>query len=109
MDFGKFKYEREKGDRERSKKQHNVEVKRVRIGFMTGKHDLELRAEQVQKFLERGDKVFIGMQLRGREKALGTTAMQKFNAFLQMIPIPIQIESPPKRIPQGIHAVITKK
>lgn len=108
-DFGKFKYEREKGEREHGKKQKEVEVKAIRIGFATGKHDMELRAKQAQKFLERGDKVKIDLRLRGREKALGQVALQKFNEFLKMIPVEFSLESPPKRFPQGFIAIITKK
>lgn len=108
MDFGKFKYEREKGEREHGKKQKEVEVKGIRIGFTTGKHDLELRVRQAQKFLAEGDKVRIDMRLTGREKAHGPLAFKKFNEFLEMIG-DISIESPPKRFPQGFIAVISKK
>lgn len=109
MDFGKFKYEREKGEREHSKKQKEVELKGVRIGFTTGKHDLELRARQIDKFLKGGDKVRIQMKLSGREKAHGTLALQKFNEFLKMIPTEYTLELPPKRLPQGFLAIVTKK
>ena len=108
MDFGKFKYEREKGEREHGKKQKEVEVKGIRIGFTTGKHDLELRARQAQKFLATGDKVRVDMRLRGREKAHGPLALQKFNQCLDMIG-DYTLEMPPKRFPQGFIAIITKK
>lgn len=108
MDFGKFKYEREKGEREHGKKQKEVEIKGIRIGFTTGKHDLELRAKQAQKFLQEGDKVKIDMRLRGREKAHGHLALQRFNEFLDMIG-EFHLETAPKRFPQGFVAVITKK
>lgn len=108
MDFGKFKYEREKGEREHGKKQKEVEIKGIRIGFTTGKHDLELRAKQAREFLAEGDKVRIDMRLRGREKAHGQLAFQKFNEFLEMIG-EYTLEMPPKRFPQGFIAIITKK
>ena len=109
MDFGKFKYEQEKGERERGKKQKESELKIIQIGFTTGRHDLELRAGQAKKFLEKGDKVKIAMRLRGREKAHGQVAMQKFNEFLKIIQIEYNLESPPRRFPQGISTVITKR
>lgn len=108
MDFGKFKYEREKGEREHGKRQKEVEVKGIRIGFTTGKHDLELRARQAQKFLKAGDKVRIDMRLSGREKAHGALALEKFKAFLEMIE-EYNLEAPPKRFPHGFIAIITKK
>lgn len=109
MDFGKFKYDREKGEREHGKKQKDVEIKGIRIGFTTGKHDLELRAKQAKKFLEDGDKVRIDMRLSGREKAHFNLALKKFNDFLETIPTEFNLESPPKRFPQGFIAVISKK
>ena len=108
MDFGKFKYEREKGEREHGKKQKEVEVKGIRIGFTTGKHDLQLRVKQAQKFLAEGDKIRIDMRLRGREKAHGALAFKKFNEFLEMIE-DHALEMPPKRFPQGFIAIISKK
>ena len=109
MDFGKFKYEKEKGEREHSKKQKDVELKGIRIGFTTGTHDLELRARQIEKFLAEGHKIRIQMKLSGRQKAHGPLALQKFHDFLKMIPVEYQLELPPKRLPQGFLAIIMKK
>ncbi len=109
MDFGKFKYIREKGEREHGKKQKEVELKGVRIGFTTGKHDLMRQAQKVEGWILEGNKVRIEMKLRGREKAHGNLAFQKFNEFLGMVPLEINVEAPPKRFPQGITAVISKK
>lgn len=109
MDFGKFKYDREKGEREHGKKQKEVEVKGIRIGFKTGQHDLVMRAKQAVKFMAEGDKVRIDMRLAGREKAHGNLALQKFNDFLNIIPEEFTIEMGPKRFPQGFIAIITKK
>lgn len=109
MDFGKFKYNREKGEREHGKKQKEVGLKGIRIGFKTGTHDLEMRARQIEKFLAAGDKVRIQMKLAGREKAHGALAQKKFEEFLRMITVEITLESPPRRTPQGVIAVITKK
>ena len=104
IDFGKFKYEREKGEREHGKKQKEVEIKGVRIGFTTGKHDLEIKAKQAQKFLDDGDKVKIDMVLRGRERALRDFAKKKFEEFLAMIPEKV-FDADPKRTPQGYVTV----
>jgi len=109
MDFGKFKYEREKSEREHGKKQKESELKGIRIGFTTGAHDLALRAEQIAEFLANGDKVRIDMRLRGREKAHGQFALDRFKKFLEIIPVEFTLESPPRRFPQGFIAVLTKK
>lgn len=111
MDYGKFRYEREKGEREHGKKQKEVEVKGIRIGFKIGIHDLKIRASQAQKFLAEGDKVRIQIRLAGREKAHPDVALKKFNEFLDIIGamIPITLELPPRRLPQGFIAIIAKK
>lgn len=109
MDFGKFKYEREKGEQEHGKKQKEGGIKGIRLGFTTGRHDLALRARQIKKFLEEGNKVRVEMRLRGREKAHRGLALQKFNNFLSQIPAEFTLEMPPKKLPQGFIAIISKK
>lgn len=109
MDFGKFKYEREKGEREHGKKQKETEMKGIRIGFTTGKHDLLMRAKQAEKFMGEGNRVRIEMKLSGREKAHGNLAFQKLNAFLETIPSEFMFEMAPKRFPQGFITIISKK
>lgn len=109
IDFGKFKYQREKGEREHGKKQTEVELKGIRIGFTTGRHDLERYAKKAAEFIKEGNKVKIDMRLRGREKAHGSLALQKFNGFLEMIPVDINLDQSPKRFPQGFIAIISKK
>lgn len=108
MDFGKFKYEKERGEREHRPKRVGGEVKNIRIGFKTGKHDLEVRAMQAKKFLERGDMVNVLLALRGREKAHRGLAQTKFQEFLKLIPIDITLDGSPKSIPQGIMGLIRK-
>jgi len=68
-----------------------------------------MRARQIEKFLGDGDKVRIQMKLTGRQKAHGPLALQKFNDFLKMITTEYQLELPPKRLPQGFLAILTKK
>lgn len=108
MDFGKFKYEQERSEREHKPKKSGGEVKSIRIGFKTGKHDLEVRALQAKKFLERGDMVNVLLALRGREKAHRDLAERKFHEFLKLIPIDITLDGVPRRIPQGVTGMIRK-
>jgi len=112
MDFGKFKYEEERAQRQHRTKQKEVETKGIRIGYTTGKHDLEIRASQAEKFLKEGNKVKIDMVLHGREKALRDFARKKFEEFLRIIPNG-EFEMEIKRTPQGfltvMHALAPKK
>lgn len=104
-DFGKFKYERERGEREHRAKQKEVETKMLRIGYGTAKHDLDLRAGQAKKFLEQNHNVRIDMVLRGRQKAHRDFAKKRFGEFLTLIP-GHTLEAPIKSTPQGFTVII---
>lgn len=106
-DFGKFKYAEARKERERRPKEHVSEVKMLRIGFKTGRHDLELRARQSEAFLRQGHRVRVEMILRGREKALRDFARSRFQEFLALIP-GAAIEQPVKPSPRGFSAILKK-
>lgn len=107
MDFGKFKYLESKKERERHPKEHVSETKMLRIGFKTGRHDLELRAKQSGEFLQEGHKVKVDLMLRGREKALREFAKKRFLEFLALIP-EHTLEDGVKSTPQGFTAILKK-
>ncbi|MBI4132470.1 MAG: translation initiation factor IF-3 [Candidatus Sungbacteria bacterium] len=106
MDFGKFKYGEARKEREHPR-EHVSEVKMLRIGFKTGRHDLELRAKQSGEFLRQGHKVKIDMVLRGREKALRDFARRRFQEFLALIP-GHELEQGIKSTPHGFTAILKK-
>ena len=57
MDFGKFRYEQQKKDKEAKKKQKNATLKEIRLGLNIEKNDLETKSKNAIKFLQSGDKV----------------------------------------------------
>src|SRR5262249_776021 len=67
VDYGKFRYEQTKKDREARKNQKQAELKEVRLKPKTDEHDLEVKAKQARKFLLSGDKVKFTVRFRGRE------------------------------------------
>ena len=67
VDYGKFRYEQTKKDREARKNQKQAELKEVRLKPKTDDHDLEVKAKQARKFLLAGDKVKFTVRFRGRE------------------------------------------
>lgn len=69
MDYGKFRYEQSRKERESRKHQHVVELKEVRIRPKIDDHDLETKGRQAAKFLNAGDKVKVTVLFRGREMA----------------------------------------
>ena len=69
MDYGKFRYEQSRKEREARKNQHVVELKEVRIRPKIDDHDLETKGKRAAKFLDDGDKVKLTVLFRGRENA----------------------------------------
>lgn len=67
MDYGKYKYEQAKKDKEARKKQRTTELKEVKLRPNIEDHDFETKARNAQRFLTDGDKVKVTIMFRGRE------------------------------------------
>lgn len=67
MDYGKFKYEVSKRDREAKKHTHTSELKEVKYRPKTHDHDFDFKTKHARRFIEDGDKVKLVVQFRGRE------------------------------------------
>lgn len=81
MDYGKFKYEQARKDKESKKKQKVVTIKEVRLRPGIDTNDLNTKANNAIKFLKKGDKVKVELRFRGRElghKDIGKAVMIKF-------------------------------
>jgi translation initiation factor IF-3 len=69
LDYGKYKYEHEKREKDARKKQHVVIVKEMKIRPKIGSHDLEIKLKHALEFLEEGNRVRLVITFRGREMA----------------------------------------
>jgi len=81
LDYGNFKYWKEKEARKQKAHQKQVELKGVRLSLRIGEHDLDMRRTQALRFLAQGDKVRAEIILRGRERQqveMAKTIIQKF-------------------------------
>ena len=81
MDYGKYKYEQSRKEKESKKKQKVVNIKEVRLRPGIEANDLNTKANQAIKFLKKGDKVKVELRFRGRElghKDIGKEVMMKF-------------------------------
>lgn len=81
MDYGKYKFEQTKREKEARKNQHTVELKEVRLSLKIDKHDFDTKVNQGIKFLKEGNKVKVSIRFRGREMAhpeAGKVNMEKF-------------------------------
>jgi translation initiation factor IF-3 len=95
MDYGRFKYEQTKKEREARKNQKVVELKEVRLTPRTDEHDVMAKVKTIQKFLGEGDKVKVTIRFRGRELAhpqLGREVLEEISKELSGTAV---IERPP--------------
>ena len=92
-DYGKYQFEQKKKQKET--KQKKIVLKEVQLRVNIGEHDMETKAKQVQKFLDDGNRVKIGIYMSGREINNAPVARATFEKFLELIPkyaveVPIQ-------------------
>ncbi len=109
LSYDKYRYHLEKVLQQQRKKQKRIEVKGIRLSVRIGKHDLEFKASQAQKFLQKSNKVKIEMFLRGRERANVAFAFSVLKNFLGVIPALFAVEQEPKKLGNLITTVIAPK
>ena len=81
MDYGKFKFEQARREKEKRKNQKVVDIKEVRLSLNIDTHDFNTKLNHALKFIGKGDKVKVSIRFRGREMGhpeLGTEIMKKF-------------------------------
>ena len=81
MDYGKFRFEQGKKEKESRRNQKMVEIKEVRLSMTIDTGDLNVKSRQAQKFLEAGNKVMVSIRLRGRQNAHASMGVDVMNAF----------------------------
>jgi translation initiation factor IF-3 len=85
MDYGKYRFDREKKEKEARKKQQVIELKEVQLSCRIDTHDFETKARNAQKFLAAGNKVRVVVRFKGREMAhqdLGRDVLARFEAAM---------------------------
>ncbi|MCI5698481.1 MAG: translation initiation factor IF-3 [Clostridiales bacterium] len=81
LDYGKFRYEQQKREKEAKKKQASIQVKEIRLSVSIEDHDINVKAKTAAKFLRDGNKVKVSLRFRGRERShvpQGQAVMQRF-------------------------------
>ena len=85
IDYGKYRYELARKEKEAKKKQRTMEVKEVRLSPNIDKNDLNTKANQARKFLSKGDKVKVTLRFRGREMAHVNYSKQILDSFCEIL------------------------
>lgn len=108
MDFGKYKYEQKK-KLHTSKKQHHPQTKEIRLRLKTEEHDLQVKVKHAREFLEKGDRVLVNLQLRGREKAHADLARKVMEHFAQELDELSKVDKIPSVTSNRISMVLLPK
>lgn len=96
MDFGKYRYEQTKREKEAHKKQHSGKLKEIRIRPHIEPHDYNVKLEQARDFLHKKYKIKLSMFFRGREIVHRNAGMELLNKFINDLYEYGAVESPPK-------------
>ena len=83
MDYGKFRFERDKREKEARKKQTTIELKEIQLSCRIDTHDFETKVKHALRFLSGGNKVRVVMKFKGREMShmnIGREILEKFEA-----------------------------
>jgi translation initiation factor IF-3 len=106
LDYGKYKYEQSKKERESKKTQHASVLRDVRVRPKIDTHDLERKAKTAEKFLKGGDKVKLTVMFRGREMAhpeIGRGVLQRIADSLSEVSV---VERPPSMEGRFLHLIL---
>lgn len=106
MDYGKFRYEQSRKERESRKNQHVVELKEVRIRPKIDDHDLETKGRQASKFLDQGDKVKLTVLFRGREMAHPDLGKALLDQLIEQLQTHGTVEQSPRLEGRAMSAIM---
>ena len=85
MNYGKFRFELSKKEKESKKNQKIVEVKEIWLSMTIDTNDMNVKAKQAQKFLAAGNKVKVSIRMRGRQNAHAAIGIGVMNSFIEIL------------------------
>ena len=108
-DYGKFKYEQKKKDKEVKSKAHVIETKTTQVKIGTGERDMQIKAEKSAQWLKEGHRVKIDLFLWGRYKYMEFDFLkERLERFLAIVPESYKIADEIKKSPKGLSVVIER-
>lgn len=109
VDFGKFKYEQLRKEKEARKKQKTIELKEIRLSPNIDTNDLNTKINAAKKFLSKGNKVKITLRFRGREMAHMRDHQHILEDFAKELGDSVTVEKAPKVEGRTISMVVSEK
>lgn len=109
VDYGKYRYEQARKDKEAKKKQKVIDVKEIRLSPNIDTNDLNTKVNAAKKFLSKGDKVKITLRFRGREMAHMNASKHILDDFAEALKDVAVIEKAPKVEGRSMTMFLTEK
>ena len=109
MNYGKYKFEQIKKQKEARKNQKVVELKEIWLSMTIDVGDLNVKAKQAQKFLSAGNKIKVSIRMRGRQNAHSDLGVEVMNKFYQIIENDAVIEKKPLLEGRNILMILAPK
>ena len=109
VDYGKFKYEQVRKEKEARKKQRTIEIKEIRLSPNIDTNDLNTKINAARKFLTKGDKVKVTLRFRGREIAHMNNSKHILDDFAELLSDVAAIEKPAKMEGRSMSTVLTER
>lgn len=109
IDYGKYKYEQTRKEKEAKKKQKTIEVKEVRMSPNIDQNDLNTKINAARKFLQKGDRVKVSIRFRGREMAHTQASKPILDEFAAKLADCAVVEKPAKMEGRFMTMFLTEK
>ena len=109
VDYGKYKYELVRKEKEAKKKQRTIEVKEVRLSPNIDVNDLNTKCNSARKFIEKGDKVKVSLRFRGREMAHIDSSKHILEDFAEKLSDIAVVDKAPKLEGRSMTMFLTEK
>jgi translation initiation factor IF-3 len=109
MDYGRYKYEQTKKLQEAKKKQSTFQIKEIKVRPKTGEHDIQVKLNHINRFIEKKDKVKVTVIFRGREITLSDRGRELLAYIAQQAADYANIEQPPKMEGRTMTMVLAPK
>ncbi len=109
IDYGKYKYEMSRKEKEARRKQKIIEIKEVRLSPNIDENDLNTKISAARKFLQKGDKVKVTLRFRGREMAHVQKSKQILDVFAEKVADLAVVEKAPKLEGRQMIMFLTEK
>ncbi len=109
MDYGKYRFDLLKKEKDARKKNKAQEIKTIQLSLTIGDHDMLYRVKNAQGFLANGNKVKVNILLKGRQQAFPEQGIQIMNKFANLVGDCALVEKPPKLEGKFINMVLSQK